>query len=426
MNDRSLDQWLDYISSIRPKEANLGLDKISHIYKKIINFPLASKIVVVGGTNGKGSTVEFLTQLLMLNNKSVGTFTSPHIFKFNERIRVNGKPVADNEIIDAFQLIEVNRGSSKLTYFDFSTLAALRIFNRLNLDVIILEIGLGGRLDPVNIVDSDIGVLTNVELDHQEWLGKDKEAIGKEKAAIFRSNKTVILGQHEMPKTVLNKTLRLQNKVLKVGRDFEYSVNDSLKEWAYTFNSDQQISLKKLKLGSLSVSSLSCALTAYIALGNKLDLNINAVLDRTHLRGTCELIDGRFLLDVSHNASSAEYLNAFIQRNFSKEIKITAVLGVMEDKDVNSIIKPFAEKVDKWFLTSPNLQRSMRTDELKAHLKLLGDLNSEVRISEIDNVKQACLQAHQETSKVGLILVFGSFYTVSEAFLAINPLSSVA
>ena len=426
MNDRSLDQWLDYISSIRPKEANLGLDKIRPIYKKIINFPLASKIVVVGGTNGKGSTVEFLTQLLMLNNKSVGTFTSPHIFKFNERIRVNGKPVADNEIIDAFQLIEVNRGSSKLTYFDFSTLAALQIFNRLNLDVIILEIGLGGRLDPVNIVDSDIGVLTNVELDHQEWLGKDKEAIGKEKAAIFRSNKTVILGQHEMPKTVLNKTLRLQNKVLKVGRDFEYSVNDSLKEWAYTFNSDQQISLKKLKLGSLSVSSLSCALTAYIALGNKLDLNINAVLDRTHLRGRCELIDGRFLLDVSHNASSAEYLNAFIQRNFSKEIKITAVLGVMEDKDVNSIIKPFAEKVDKWFLTSPNLQRSMRTDELKAHLKLLGDLNSEVRISEIDNVKQACLQAHQETSKVGLILVFGSFYTVSEAFLAINPLSSVA
>ncbi|MEC7865819.1 MAG: Mur ligase family protein [Pseudomonadota bacterium] len=426
MNDRSLDQWLDYISSIRPKEANLGLDKIRPIYKKIVNFPLANKVVVVGGTNGKGSTVEFLTQLLMLNNKSVGTFTSPHIFKFNERIRVNGKPVADNEIIDAFQLIEVNRGSSKLTYFDFSTLAALRIFNRLNLDVIILEIGLGGRLDPVNIVDSDIGVLTNVELDHQEWLGKDKEAIGEEKAAIFRSNKTVILGEHEMPKTVLNKTLRLQNKVLKVGRDFEYSVNDSLKEWAYTFNSDQQISLKKLKLGSLSVSSLSCALTAYIALGNKLDLNINAVLDRTHLRGRCELIDGRFLLDVSHNASSAEYLNAFIQRNFSKEIKITAVLGVMEDKDVNSIIKPFAEKVDKWFLTSPNLQRSMRTDELKAHLKLLGDLNSEVRISEIDNVKQACLQAHQETSKVGLILVFGSFYTVSEAFLAINPLSSVA
>ena len=426
MNDRSLDQWLDYISSIRPKEANLGLDKIRPIYKKIINFPLASKIVVVGGTNGKGSTVEFLTQLLMLNNKSVGTFTSPHIFKFNERIRVNGKPVADNEIIDAFQLIEVNRGSSKLTYFDFSTLAALRIFNRLNLDVIILEIGLGGRLDPVNIVDSDIGVLTNVELDHQEWLGKDKEAIGKEKAAIFRSNKTVILGQHEMPKTVLNKTLRLQNKVLKVGRDFEYSVNDSLKEWAYTFNSDQQISLKKLKLGSLSVSSLSCALTAYIALGNKLDLNINAVLARTHLQGRCELIDSRFLLDVSHNASSAEYLNAFIQRNFSKEIKITAVLGVMEDKDVNSIIKPFAEKVDKWFLTSQNLQRSMRTDELKAHLKLLGDLNSEVRISEIDTVKQACLQAHQETSKAGLILVFGAFYTVSEAFLAINPLSSVA
>ena len=426
MKDRSLDHWLDYISSLRPKETNLGLDKIRPIYKKIVTFPLASKVVVVGGTNGKGSTVEFLTQLLILNNKSVGTFTSPHLFKFNERIRVNGKPVVDKEIIDAFQLIEENRGSSKLTYFDFSTLAALKIFNGLNLDVIILEIGLGGRLDPVNIVDSDIGVLTNVELDHQEWLGKDKEAIGEEKAAIFRSNKTVILGQHEMPKTVLKKTLRLQNKVLKVGRDFEYSVNDSSKEWAYTFNKGHQISLKKLKLGSLSVSSLSCALTAYITLGNKLDLNINTVLDRTHLQGRCELIDSRFLLDVSHNASSAEYLAAFIQRNFSKEIEITAVLGVMKDKDINSIIKPFTKKIDKWFLTSANLQRSMKTDELKAYLKLHGDLNSEARISEMDNVKQACIKAHQETSKEGLILVFGSFYTVAEAFLAINPLRSVA
>ena len=426
MYDKSLDQWLEYIGPLRPKDSDLGLEKIRPIYKKIVKLPLANKVIVVGGTNGKGSTVEFLTQLLILNNKRVGTFTSPHLFKFNERIRVNGEPITDKQIIDAFELIDKNRGTSQLTYFDFSTLAALYIFNNLNLDVLVLEIGLGGRLDPVNIVDSDIGILTNVELDHQEWLGKDREVIGEEKAAIFRRKKTVILGQHDMPQSVLEQTLRLQNKVFKVGKDFEYKVNDPLKEWAYAFNKSNQINLNKLKLGSLSVSSLSCALTAFIVLGNKLDLNVNDVLGRTHLNGRCEVIDRRFLIDVSHNASSAEYLAAFIKRNFSSEIEITAVLGVMKDKDVNSIIKPFSKRINKWFLTSANLKRSMRTDKLKTYLELQWDLNSEARISEVDTVNEACILAHQETSKEGLILIFGSFYTVAEAFLAINPLRSVA
>jgi len=256
MQLKSLDQWLEYIDLVRSTEIDLNLDRIRFIYKKIVKFSSATKVIVVGGTNGKGSTVEFLTQLLIFSKRKVGTFTSPHLFKFNERIKINGIPISDKMIIDAFELIEKSRGDTRLTFFDFSTLAALTIFSNLNLDVVILEIGLGGRLDPVNIVDSDISVLTNVELDHQEWLGKNREAIGKEKAAIFRDQKTVILGQHDIPKSVIEETLRLKNKVFRIGRDFEYTVNDSLEEWSFSWKNGNQINLDKLQLGSLSVSSL--------------------------------------------------------------------------------------------------------------------------------------------------------------------------
>ena len=426
MQLKSLDQWLEYIDSVRPTEVDLNLDRIRFIYKKIVKFSSATKVIVVGGTNGKGSTVEFLAQLLIFNKRKVGTFTSPHLFKFNERIKVDGKPISDKMIIDAFEVIEKRRGDTRLTYFDFSTLAALTVFSNLNLDVVILEIGLGGRLDPVNIVDPDISILTNVELDHQEWLGKNREAIGKEKAAIFRDQKTVILGQYDIPKSVIDETLRLKNKVLRIGRDFEYTVNDSLKEWSFSWKKGNQINLDKLQLGSLSVSSLSCGLSAFLALGNKLDVDINEVLERTYLKGRCEIIDNRFLIDVSHNVSSAEYLAAFVKRNFSSDIEITAVLGVMKDKDINSIIKPFKKRVSKWILTSADQQRAMRAEELRTHLEQQLDLNNEAKIFEVEKVNEACILAHQETSIGSLILIFGSFYTVAEAFLAINLLKSVA
>ncbi|HIC26923.1 MAG TPA: bifunctional folylpolyglutamate synthase/dihydrofolate synthase, partial [Gammaproteobacteria bacterium] len=229
----SLNSWLERIQSLGPKEIELGLERISPIYEKLIRPFIKSKTIVVGGTNGKGTTVEFLSQLLISKKRSVGTFTSPHLFNFNERIKVNGQAVPERYIINSFKLIEENRGSVQLTYFDFSTLAALLIFNEFKVDVMVLEIGLGGRLDPVNIVDSDIAILTNVELDHQDWLGNTREIIGKEKAAIFRSQKPVILGQHSIPESVLEKAIELQNQVYRVGGRFDYQVDGLQKKWSY-------------------------------------------------------------------------------------------------------------------------------------------------------------------------------------------------
>lgn len=418
----SLNSWLEHIQSLGPKEIELGLERISPIYEKLIRPFIKSKTIVVGGTNGKGTTVEFLSQLLISKKRSVGTFTSPHLFNFNERIKVNGQAVPERYIINSFKLIEENRGSVQLTYFDFSTLAALLIFNEFKVDVMVLEIGLGGRLDPVNIVDSDIAILTNVELDHQDWLGNTREIIGKEKAAIFRSQKPVILGQHSIPESVLEKAIELQNQVYRVGGRFDYQVDGLQKKWSYSFSGQKAITFSQIHLNNLSVSSLSSALTAFCILEEDVKIDIEAVLKKTDLKGRCELIENRFLLDVSHNESSARYLSAFLERNFETDREISAVFGVMSDKDINSIIKPLLRRVKNWYATSPDIERSMDSNELS---KLIS-LKSPSQVNQVKNVKEACLKAHEETGEGGLILIFGSFYTVAEAFPAIKLLRSVA
>jgi len=420
--ENSLEYWLDYIQTVGLKEIDLGLQRIKPIYEQLIKSKIASKVIVVGGTNGKGTTTEFLGQLLVSKHKTVGTFTSPHLFNFNERIKINGKSVSDESIIESFKLIEESRGSTNLTYFDFSTLAALLIFNKSKVDYMVLEIGLGGRLDPVNIVDSDIAILTNVELDHQDWLGEDRESIGKEKADIFKLHKPVIIGQHEVPNSVHEKTLETKNQTFCIGKEFDYQVDDLNKKWTFTFKGERQVSYADIKLNSFSVSSISCALAAFCLLEEEISLDMDAVFNSLDLKGRCELIDNRYLLDVSHNESSARYLSSFIERNFEGRTVINAVFGVMEDKDVNSILEPLATRINKWYVTSADIERSMATEKL-------GDIiNSKYPkdMELVGSVKEACMKAQEETEEEGLILIFGSFYTVSEAFPALKLLRSVA
>ena len=422
MKQNSLDSWLDYIQTTGPKEIKLGLERIKPVYEKIIKSNLTSKIIVVGGTNGKGTTAEFLSQLLITKKRTVGTFTSPHLFNFNERIKINGQAVSEKHIINSFKLIEEKRGSTHFTYFDFSTLAALLIFNEFNVDFMVLEIGLGGRFDPVNIVDSDIAILTNVELDHQEWLGNNREVIGKEKAAIFKFQKPAIFGQHSIPQSVLEETQEKQNQIYRVGERFDYQVDDLDKKWSYSFFGDKEIIFSPIRLNNFSVSSLSCALTAFCILEEDVDIDLGLVINKMDLKGRCELINNRFLLDVSHNESSVKYLSSFLRTNFGSKREITAVFGVMSDKDIELIIKPLKERVKKWYVTSPGIDRSMDAEEL---CRLISS-HSSSKVNKFENVRDACLKANEETGVDGLILIFGSFYTVAEAFPAMKLLRSVA
>ena len=412
MPKRSLEHWLSYIEKLNPEEIELGLDRIRPVYEKLINSPLAKKIILVGGTNGKGSTVEYLSELLRDKNKRVGTYTSPHLFSFNERIRINGKECSDSSILNSFMTVERARESIPLTYFEFSTLAAIQIFSESELDVVILEVGLGGRLDAVNVVEPDISILTNVELDHQDWLGNNREVIGKEKADIFREGKPAVLAQKNLPKSVFQEAIRKEAVLYTLNTDFGYEIDEIADNWSYFFSKDDKnLTISKINLTNLSVESASAALTTFILLGEEFNEDLKKVIEKTNLKGRCELIKNKFLLDVSHNPAAVQNLKHFIRRNFKTRKKIVAVFGVMSDKDVLGMVEPIKKIVSRWYVTSPEIGRAMKTSKLTSLLRE----STDSEIIEVDRVKDAVHRAFKDSSEETLILVLGSFYTVSEA-----------
>ena len=412
MPRRSIEHWLSYIETINPEEIELGLDRIRPIYEKLINCPLAEKVILVGGTNGKGSTVEYLSELLRDKNKRVGTYTSPHLFSFNERIRINGKECSDSSILNSFMTVERARESIPLTYFEFSTLAAIQIFSESELDVVILEVGLGGRLDAVNVVEPDISILTNVELDHQDWLGNNREVIGKEKADIFREGKPAVLAQKNLPKSVFQEAIRKEAVLYTLNTDFGYEIDELADNWSYFFSKDDKnLTISKINLTNLSVESASAALTTFILLGEEFNEDLKKVIEKTNLKGRCELIKNKFLLDVSHNPAAVQNLKHFIRRNFKTRNRIVAVFGVMSDKDVLGMVEPIKKIVSRWYVTSPEIGRAMKTSKLTSLLRESTDRE----IIEVDRVKDAVRRAFKDSSEETLILVLGSFYTVSEA-----------
>ena len=391
MDSNSLDDWLDYIDQNRPKEDEFGLERLRPIKDIIFESPIAKKVVVIGGTNGKGTSAEFLNNLLLKSNLNVGLYTSPHLFRFNERIRINGFPVSDSEIINAFKEIEKVKKGTRLTYFDYATIAAFIIFIKNPLDVAILEIGLGGKYDPVNLLDADISILTNVELDHQKWLGNTREEIGAEKSAIFRDGKTIILGSKEMPSSVMRKVSELNSKTLQLGIDF---------------------SEEEIRTSNLNKESAACSIAAYKEITD-IPIEFSETLKETNLLGRCD-VKGKFILDVSHNLASVKNLIDFLNQEYkSKSIK--AIVGLMQDKDINEIIKEIKHIISEWYACSPNIDRAMSSSNLEELIS--NETNSKVEAFE--SVDLAVKKALNEDSS-DLVIVFGSFFTVSEAYEALS------
>ncbi len=391
MDSNSLDDWLDYIDQNRPKEDEFGLERLRPIKDIIFESPIAKKVVVIGGTNGKGTSAEFLNNLLLKSNLNVGLYTSPHLFRFNERIRINGYPVSDSEIINAFKEIEKVKKDTRLTYFDYATIAAFIIFIKNPLDVAILEIGLGGKYDPVNLLDADISILTNVELDHQKWLGNTREEIGAEKSAIFRDGKTIILGSKEMPSSVMRKVSELNSKTLQLGIDF---------------------SEEEIRTSNLNKESAACSIAAYKEITD-IPIEFSETLKETNLLGRCD-VKGKFILDVSHNLASVKNLIDFLNQEYkSKSIK--AIVGLMQDKDINEIIKEIKHIISEWYACSPNIDRAMSSSNLEELIS--NETNSKVEAFE--SVDLAVKKALNEDSS-DLVIVFGSFFTVSEAYEALS------
>ena len=410
-----VNEWLEWQQTVHPLNIDFKLERILSVYEKLDIPKIAKKIITVAGTNGKGSTVSFLESILCKNNLKVGTFTSPHILKYNERIKINGKDIDDESLLNVFELIDEKRGNTTLTYFEFATLSAFYLFSKADLDVAVLEVGLGGRLDATNIIDSDISIITSIGIDHTEFLGDTIDSIALEKAGVMRSFKKCIFAQ-ENPPSVLYKYSK-NRSVNLLTHNNDYTITRYSDSWSIVSKAMEIHDIPNLKMiGDYQYNYAAAAVIALDdilpeALSNQ-ELLRNALCDTT--------IPGRFqylqhspdiILDVAHNEDAAKSLATNIKRLDYKTIHV--VLGILADKDVYSIVKPFSLLVDHWHIGTIGSERGMNAEEIKFRIKSL--FKNKFSIQTYNSVTAAYNGAIYQQDDNTLILVYGSFYTVSEA-----------
>lgn len=414
MSERPLGQWLSHLESLHPREMELGLERVSGVAADLDLLAPAAPVVTVAGTNGKGSTIAVLESLFSQAGRKVGCFTSPHFLRFNERIRVDCDEVPDVEIVAAFEQIEAARGSTSLTYFEFSTLAALLVFRARRVDVLLLEVGLGGRLDASNIVDPDVAVITRIDLDHQDWLGDTRGKIALEKAGIMRPGIPVLLVDPEPPEELEVRARELgTGKVYRLGEDFGVSGGEpTWCGWVTTVSGERR-ELPELQAGPLLPANICGAIQAAELLepgiaGRQLPEGLGRVR-LTGRRQIEQIGPRRYLLDVAHNPAAVDKLLEYNEITNCNG-RIIALFSVMKDKAVGEMVGLAAGRVDGWFLADlPGNERAMPAEEVAALLRQQG----EKMISTSRNVAQAFRRAQSVMSEGDLMVVFGSFFTVA-------------
>ncbi|MBT3643455.1 MAG: bifunctional folylpolyglutamate synthase/dihydrofolate synthase [Gammaproteobacteria bacterium] len=413
---QTLEQWLDYIGGLHPIKWDLTLDRVAEVARRLGVVQPARRVILVAGTNGKGSCCEALAALATGAGVSFGVTTSPHLRHFNERIQINGAEATDLQIVSAFEQIELARSDISLSYFEFACLAALLLFKEADLDLAILEIGLGGRLDAMNLVDPDISVILPIALDHQSYLGDTLEAIGLEKAGILRPNGTLVLADRDPPNSILAEAARQRCQVKRIGREFDWA--DGEVSWMAA-ELQQSLTLPSAET-SLPNGSLAAAVQAMAELGL---LNPNSVgqlcnvsllgrLTRLDLAGQC------VYLDVAHNPHAVVRLAAELSRRGCPSIRV--VFGLYADKDVQSIIAAIGPMVHFWHLTQVSEARALPVEQLMACLPLADQARAESTVS----VQQALENAIRSSVGTDTIVVFGSFPVVGEALEYLDRQSS--
>ncbi len=411
---KNLQEWLSWQESLSTKEINLGLDRVRRNFDRL-KFIRPKKIITIAGTNGKGSVVSILESMLITQGFQVGSYTSPHLHKYNERIKVNSNPVSDKKITDAFEIIENIRCNEPLTYFEFGTLAALEILSNSHIDYLILEVGLGGRLDAVNIIDADGSMITNIGLDHTDWLGDSREKIGYEKAGIMRGNIPTVYGELDPPKSIRNSALDKGADLIVMGEDYSYEKSsDKLWNWQGRYNNRENLE-SACMVGSHQYKNFSAALALLESI-NSTDLPsekiINKAMKVTLLEGRLDLrfYHGRkWLFDVAHNHDSAKILGDFLSKQ--KFRRCIFIFGIMSDKDIHNVIDEISIYAAHWFFPSLEVTRSIEPSELT---KIIEEKNRG-SCSASKTIAQSINMAIDSTSKDDLIVITGSFYIVSPA-----------
>lgn len=404
----------------------MGLERVGEV-KKRMGLQPQCPVVVVAGTNGKGSVCAYLSQIYTQAGFKVGTLTSPHLLRYNERIAVNTRPVEDAAIVASFERIEAARAGISLTYFEFNTLAAVDIFIREKVDVMVLEVGLGGRLDAVNVFDADCAVVTSVDLDHQAFLGDTVEQVAFEKAGVFRSGKPAICGQTPPPESLRRHAGEIGAELLLIKRDFDFSTLENV-QWSYRYhpqNSDGRtrnrnaLPFPALR-GAYQLSNAACALTVLECLGDSLPVDIAAIkrgLLLVENSGRFQVLPGRPLtvLDVGHNPHAARALRrSLINLMFAE--KRTAVFSILADKDIDGVLDIVKDQFDEWHIAPLDVPRGMTAEALVRKLSEHGIENVKV----FENIEKAYRAALEKAGENDRIVVFGSFHTVAAVMAALS------
>ncbi|MDU7173123.1 MAG: bifunctional tetrahydrofolate synthase/dihydrofolate synthase [Klebsiella oxytoca] len=400
--------WLSYLEHLHSKTIDLGLARVSEVAQRMAVIKPAPFVFTVAGTNGKGTTCRTLESVLMAAGYKVGVYSSPHLVRYTERVRVQGEELPELAHTTSFAEIEAARGDISLSYFEFGTLSALWLFQQARLDVVILEVGLGGRLDATNIVDADVAVVTSIALDHTDWLGPDRESIGREKAGIFRSGKPAIVGEPDMPLTIAEVASEKGALLLRRGVDWQYDASEQ--GWSFR---DRQGALNDLPLPQVPLPNAATALAALRASGLKVkEQAMRDGIQNAMLPGRFQIISEapRTILDVAHNPHAAAYLAGRL-KTLSKTGRVLAVVGMLHDKDIAGTLANLLAEVDDWYCAPLEGPRGATAEQLLEHLRA-GKVYT--------SVAQAWHAAMADARPEDTVLVCGSFHTVAHVMEEID------
>ncbi|MFB4393109.1 MULTISPECIES: bifunctional tetrahydrofolate synthase/dihydrofolate synthase [unclassified Pseudomonas] len=417
MSQRSLGEWLAYLEQLHPSAIDMGLERSQQVLARLGLGRLAPRVVTVTGTNGKGSTCAFVAALLRAQGLKVGVYSSPHLLRYNERVLIEGTEASDEQLCQAFAAVEAARGDISLTYFEMGTLAAFWLFRQSALDAVVLEVGLGGRLDAVNLVDADLSLVTSIGVDHADYLGNTRESVAFEKAGIFRQGKPALCGDLEPPLPLLDKAVELACPLFLRGRDFDLASTGTHWQWRGRKADGASVELYDLPLLDLPMENAALALQAYLLMGLPwqaanivqalLDTRITGRLDRRTLTWHGKSVE--LLLDVGHNPHAAQYLARRLAARPPLGRRL-AVFGLLADKDLEGVVAPLQSLIANWAVAPLQTPRSRPAAELAEALTNLG-----ATVKSYVSVEAALEGQCAEAMAGDQILLFGSFFCVGQA-----------
>lgn len=408
-----LSGWLTRLEGLHPQSIDLGLERITQVWQRLDADLCGIPIISIGGTNGKGSSQAMLEAIYQAQGYSTGVYSSPHLLRYNERIRLDGAPVTDADICRAFVAIEAARGDISLTYFEFGTLAAFWLFAQARPDLLILEVGLGGRLDAVNILDADVALITSIDYDHQDWLGSDIDQIAREKAGILRPGRIGVFNGSQPPQGLVDAAAKIGAHLWLRGRDYGYEYGQHAWRWWQGESRLENLPLPAL-IGVHQCANAAAVLAVAALLQQRLPLNPEAIcqgLQSVRLPGRFQVIAQapELILDVAHNPEAARSLAASLRQRPCQG-RTLAIFGIMADKDVAAVAAEFIPLMDGWLIAAPDVPRAMRVEALANLLQGMGARGLE----PLSSLAEAYARARALAGPDDRILVFGSFFTLGE------------